>query len=96
MQFDFASRTSRVSRKPRVKKYIPLTCKARKKTRMAMNLRIALSVGFRVSVAGDDLDTVTLACRGLVFLLPLKAVDGEDVEGDMRKWKKEERACYID
>jgi hypothetical protein len=63
---------------------------------MAMNLRIALSVGFRVGNAGDDLETVTLVCRGLVFSLPLTGVDGEDVEGDMRKWRGEERAYYID
>lgn len=49
-----------------------------------MNLRIALSVGFRVSVAGDDFETSTCVCRGLVFLLPLTGVDGEVVEGDMR------------
>jgi len=84
-QFDFASRTRRVSRKPRVKKYMPLICRARKNTRMTMNLRIALSVGLRLGVVDDGLEGMTfLDGRGLVVLLPLTRVGGEDVEGDMR------------
>ena len=53
-----------------------------------MNLRIALSVGFRRGVVGDGLEGMTvLDGRGVVLLLPLNGVGGEAVEGAMRVWR---------
>jgi len=50
-----------------------------------MNLRIALSVGFRRGVVGGGLEGMTvLDGRGVVLLLPLNGVGGEAVEGAMR------------
>ena len=87
---DLVSRTRRVKRKPRVKKYMPVKWRRTKQRRTVMNFRIAMSVGFRTKggVEAFELvgfEAVCISSASLVLVASREGDDGMTTEGRKKR-----------